>query len=110
MVMVSLHSKRKPNSDTPLHALNDSTTQIDFVCGCRTIVHFPLEGGTGSPLQTRGRRGRGKRPLPMFMVYVFFSTSELCDWKTTNPPLFREATDPYQPVGNCILYKTSDLG
>lgn len=30
----------------------------------------------------------------MFMVYAFFSTSELYDWKTTNPPFFGEATDP----------------
>lgn len=43
----------------------------------------------------------------MFMVYAFFSTSDLYDWKTTNPPFFGEATDPNSLL-ETVLYKTSE--
>lgn len=59
-----------------------------FVWGCGTILCSFLEGRTRIQLQTRGRRGRGKRsPTPIYST-CHFLLCDLYNWKISNLFIF----------------------
>lgn len=56
---------------------------------------------TGLTEYTRGARGNG-HPPPLFMVYVSFTISDLCNWKTPQTLIFSE-----KPQALIILLETA---